>query len=135
VAHNQITYSNVNTCTRKDKKMAYTFQSRATADLIMLKATAEHILKILDKPLGEPGVITVEQIPHALDVLNQAVAEDEARRKTVQEEMSDQQEDHSAEAAAASAQLGAVSLRQRVVPLADMLRRSAEEGKPVTWKI
>jgi len=115
--------------------MAYTFQSRATADLIMLRATAEHILKILDKPLGEPGIVTVEQIPQALVTLNQAVAEDEARRKAVQDEFSDPEEDHSAESAAASAQLGAVSLRQRTVPFMDMLRRSAAENKPVTWKI
>ena len=64
--------------------MAYTFQSRATADLIMLKATAEQLLKLLDKQVGEPGIVTVEQIPHALDVLERAVAEDDAKRKAIE---------------------------------------------------
>lgn len=115
--------------------MAYTFHSRATADLTMLKATAEQILKLLEKTPGEPGIVTLEQIPHALEVLQQAVADDEARRKVVQEELNNLDQDESAHAAALSAELGAVSLRQRVVPLADMLRRSAAEGKPVTWSL
>lgn len=115
--------------------MAYTFQSRATADLIMLKASAEQILKLLDRPFGAPGTVTVEQIPHALQVLERAVADDEARRKALHEAINDADEATSVQAAAVSAELGAVSLRQRVVPFADMLRRSAAEGKPVTWRV
>lgn len=115
--------------------MAYTFQSRATADLIMLKASAEQILKLLDRPLGEPGTVTVEQIPQALEVLERAVAADDARRQALHEAINDADEITSVQAAAASAELGAVSLRQRVVPFADMLRRSAAEGKAVTWKV
>ena len=117
--------------------MAYTFQSRATADLIMLKAPAEHILKLLDKPLGVAGIITVEQIPQTIVTLEQAVAEDEQRRKALQAQVQTQSPtaQDSADAAAASAELGAVSLLQRVVPLIDMLRRSAQEGKPVTWSV
>ncbi|HEY4664341.1 MAG TPA: DUF1840 domain-containing protein [Comamonas sp.] len=115
--------------------MAYTFQSRATADLIMLKASAEQILKILDKPVGESGIFTVEQIPQVIATLEQAVAEDEQRRKALHEEAQSMIAQESAAAAAASAELGAVSLNQRAVPLIDMLRRSAAEGKPVTWKV
>lgn len=118
--------------------MAYTFQSRATADLIMLKANAEQILKLLDKPLLEAGILTVEQIPTALAVLDKAVEEDEARRKAIKEDMDgigDVTPEQEAAAAAESAKLGPVSLRQRVVPFADMLRRSAAEGKPVTWTV
>lgn len=115
--------------------MAYTFQSRATADLIMLKSTAEQILKLLDKSLGEPGIITVEQIPQVLQLLEQAVAEDDARRKALQEKIKDANPEVSEEVAVASAELGAVSLHQRVVPFADMLRRSAAEDKPVTWAV
>ena len=111
--------------------MAYTFQSRATADLIMLKATAEQILKILDKPVGEAGILTVEQIPPAIAQLEQAVAQDEQRRKAMNEGMNaEEQED-----AAAYQDLGPVRLEQRVVPFVDMLRRSAQEDKPVTWSV
>lgn len=115
--------------------MAYTFQSRATADLIMLAAPAEQILQLLDKSLGEPGIITVEQIPAAIAALEQAVAEDEQRRQAIQQELESISDEQSAQAAAASAELGAVSLHQRVVPFVEMLRRSAQEGKPVTWSV
>lgn len=115
--------------------MAYTFQSRATADLIMLKAPAEHILQLLDKPLGVAGIITLEQIPQAIATLEQAVAEDEQRRKELQTQTQSPTAKDSSDAAAASADLGAVSLHQRVVPLLDMLRRSAQEDKPVTWSV
>lgn len=115
--------------------MAYTFQSRATADLIMLKAPAEQLLKLLDKSVGESGIFTVEQIPQVIATLEKAVAEDEQRRKALQEEQQSITAQESAAAAAASAEMGAVSMHQRVVPLLDMLRRSAEANKPVTWSV
>ncbi len=62
----------------------YTFQSRAAADLLMLEATAKHILQLLDKTPGEPGIITVAQIPAALETLAKAVEADEARRKALE---------------------------------------------------
>ena len=115
--------------------MAYTFQSRATADLIMLASTGKHILELLGKTPGEPGIVTVEQIPEALRTLEQAVQEDDARRKQLQTLQQSAEGSERAQAAALSAELGAISLRQRVAPLADMLRRSAAEGKDVTWTV
>ena len=115
--------------------MAYTFQSRATADLIMLAATAKKILELLEKTPGAPGIITVEQIPQALATLEQAVAADDARRRELEQEVQSAGHEESAHAAAASAELGSVTLRQRVAPFADMLRQSAQDGKPVTWTL
>ena len=109
--------------------MAYTFQSRATADLMMLKTSAEQVLQLLDRPFGVPGILTVAQIPAALQALEQAAAEDEARRKSTQEALLEEQE---SDQQAGNSE--AVSLRQRIVPLADMLRRSQEQNQPVTWK-
>ena len=89
--------------------MAYTFQSRATADLIMLKAAAEQILKLLDKPLHEAGILTVEQIPAALATLEKAVLEDDARRQAIKEEMDgvgESSKEQESAAAADSAKLG-----------------------------
>lgn len=50
----------------------------------MLAATGKHILELLGKTPGEPGIVTVEQIPEALRTLEQAVQEDDARRKQLQ---------------------------------------------------
>ena len=111
----------------------YTFQSRAAADLLMLEATAKHILQLLDKTPGEPGLITVAQIPAALETLAKAVEADEARRKALELAAQSPDADTSAKAGAESAELGAISLRQRVAPLADMLRASLAENKDLTW--
>ena len=118
--------------------MAYTFQSRATADLIMLKVTAEQILKLLDKPLHEAGILTVDQIPQAIATLNKAVQEDEVRRQAVKDAMEGKRQDDAAmqeQIAQDSEQLGPISLHQRVIPLIDMLQRSLDENKPVTWTL
>lgn len=117
--------------------MSYTFQSRATADLIMLRAPAEQILKLLDRPLNAPGVLTVEQIPHALEVLEQAAQADDARRKAIQAEMEHASADVKEQEAAAkeAGNLGPVSFRHRLVPFVAMLRSSAEDNKAVTWGV
>ena len=111
----------------------YTFKSRAAADILMLEDTAKHILQLLDKTPGEPGILTVEQIPGALEVLEKAVQEDDARRKALEEAMRSADAERVAKAGQESAELGAVSLRQRVAPLAEMLRTSLAEKTDVTW--
>lgn len=112
----------------------YTFQSRAAADLLMLEATAKHILQLLDKTPGEPGIITVAQIPAALETLAKAVEADEARRKALELAAQSPDAGTSAKAGAESAELGAISLRQRGWLLwPDMLRASLAENKDLTW--
>lgn len=106
--------------------MPYKFKSRATADLIMLDANGRKLLGIIGKSPDEVhGIITVEQIPAAIAALEAAAAEEAARRK--------QQEDDAQDEDAAPASQDSVALSQRIVPFVDMLRRSAADGKEVTW--
>ncbi len=107
--------------------MPYKFKSRATADLIMLDATARRLLEIVGKDTEGPGIITAEQIPGALAALEQAVRAEEARHAEAQQDEDEQ--DHGD----APAQGEGVSLRQRTAPFVDMLKRSAAEGRDVTW--
>ncbi|MEG0223577.1 MAG: DUF1840 domain-containing protein [Comamonas sp.] len=114
--------------------MPYKFKSRATADLIMLDASARKLLAIVGKDADGPGIITAMQIPGALAALEQAVVEEEARRAAAGETQDDADgtqgdEDDAAPAGAADG----VSLRQRTAPFIDMLKRSAAEGRDVTW--
>lgn len=110
--------------------MPYKFKSRATADLIMLDANARTLLEIMGKsPDDAQGIITVAQIPAAIAAL-EAAAEEAARRNgqsNAQTEGDEQDED------ADPVSHDSVALAQRIVPLVDMLRRSAAEGKDVTW--
>lgn len=107
--------------------MAYKFKSRATADLIMLDANARKLLEIMGKsPDDAQGIITVAQIPAAIAALEAAAAQEHVPQKA-------QPEDESQDEDVESASHEHVGLAQRVVPLIDMLRRSAAEGKDVTW--
>ena len=113
--------------------MPYKFKSRATADLIMLDASARKLLAIVGKDADGPGIITAMQIPGALAALEQAVVEEEARRaasgETQDAEDGAQDDENDAPAGAADG----VSLRQRTAPFIDMLKRSGAEGRDVTW--
>lgn len=113
--------------------MPYQFKSRATADLIMLDATAQRLLALIGKETGRPGIITLEQIPAAIAALEQAVQSDEAQRAAAGKGQEDADASEDGEDDAKVSPRDAVSLRQRVAPFIDMLKRSAAEGRDVTW--
>lgn len=110
--------------------MLYKFKSRSTADIIMLQAHGRQILQAIGKsPDDAHGIVTPEQIPGAIQALEAAIAADEARHAEGGEAQggNGQEQDERGEATEA------VRLRQRAAPFIDMLRRSAAEGKEVTW--
>jgi hypothetical protein len=111
--------------------MLYKFKSRSTADIIMLQAHGRQILQAIGKsPDDAHGIVTPEQIPGAIQALEAAIAADEARRAEGNEGQGAngaQDQDDRGDAGEA------VRLRQRAAPFIDMLRRSAAEGKEVTW--
>ena len=108
--------------------MLYKFKSRATADVIMLEPNGRQLVQIMGKTPGQGGIVTVEQIPGAIAAIEAAIVAEERARAQAREEATQDGEDGSGESAAE-----AVSLRQRAAPLLDMLRRSAAEGREVTW--
>lgn len=111
--------------------MLYKFKSRSTADIIMLQPHGRQILQAIGKsPDDAHGIVTPEQIPGAIQALEAAIAADEARRAEGNEGQGAngaQDQDERGDAGEA------VRLRQRAAPFIDMLRRSAAEGKEVTW--
>jgi hypothetical protein len=107
--------------------MLYKFKSKAAGDLILLEPNGRRVLEIIGKTPGAQGIILPEQMPDAIAALARAVAQEEADQQAA------------AEAARAAGlpppPLEAVSLRQRAVPFADMLRRCAAAGKEVVWGV
>ena len=108
--------------------MLYKFKSRAAADLIMLEPQGRQVVALMGKTPGASGIVTVAQIPAAIAALEAAVVEEEARLKAQAAEDGDDED-------AAEAGKDAVRLRQRVVPLIDMLQRSAAAGVDVVWGV
>lgn len=110
--------------------MLYKFKSRATADLIMLEPQGKRLLEIIGKEPGGRGIVTAAQIPAAIAALETAVAEEERR---LAEAGQTADADEAPAAGPDGKERDAVTLRQRVTPLIDMLRRSAAEGHDVVW--
>ena len=111
--------------------MLYKFKSRSTADVIMLEPNARQLLQIVGKdPDEHHGIVAVAQIPAAIAALEAAIAAEESGNKA--NAQPDAEDDSDDEEEGGNAQ-GSVGLRQRAVPLLDMLTRSAAENNDVVW--
>lgn len=107
--------------------MLYKFKSKAAGDLIMLEPNGRRVLEIIGKDPGPQGIVLPDEMPGAIQKLEQAIAREEAEQKAVIDE------------AKAKGQVpprfDAVSLRQRAVPFIDMLRRCSGAGKEIVWGV
>ncbi|MBV5285383.1 MAG: DUF1840 domain-containing protein [Methyloversatilis discipulorum] len=106
--------------------MIVTFKSSATADTLMFGDNAKQLLSLMGKSFDAKGIITLEQLPAAIDALKQAIAASrEAERAQPQD---DDAEDRP------PAMLMPVSLAQRAAPLVEQLERSLKARQPVIWE-
>lgn len=110
--------------------MITVFRSKASGDVIMFGDVAQRLLEIMGKKAGAQGIITVEQIPAAIALLEAAVAADKEERRDVAPE--DYPE---FETAADGRRRPWVSLAQRATPLLELLQWSAKKKVPVTWGV
>ena len=127
--------------------MLYKFKSKATGDLIMLEPQGRQILKIIGKEPGAKGIIEPHQMMAAIEALQQAVVQEEEARQAAEREAqaAAEQAAHNAVAGVAveptksgaqtGSDKGAISLKQRVVPFIDMLRRAHAEDKDIVWGV
>jgi hypothetical protein len=113
--------------------MLYKFKSKATGDLIMLEPQGKQILKLIGKEPGAKGIILPNEMLAAIDALHQAVAEEELAHQAA--EAAAKAGDGQANDAAPTGGPRAISLKQRVVPFVDMLRRAHAEDKEVVWGV
>ena len=117
--------------------MLYKFKSRSTADLILLEPQGRRLLQAIGKEPGPTGIITVAQIPAAIEALESAVAAEERQIAEQQEAAAaarkEQNKEEGDERDSDAQRSDFVSLRQRAAPFIDMLRRSAEGGHDVVW--
>ena len=113
--------------------MLYKFKSNATGDLIMLGPQGAHLLKLLGRGPAAKGIFEPEAMPQAWALLEQAVKDEEAARLDAkQDNPSESDAEEEPQDASATA---AVSLRQRVWPFIDMLKRAHAEQQPVVWGV
>ncbi|ARU06427.1 hypothetical protein CCO03_18755 [Comamonas serinivorans] len=114
--------------------MLYKFKSPAGADVIMNQGPAEHILDVIGKGAGAPGIITVEQIPAAISALRAEVARQEQERAAGKAGHHHAGiDDVAVQVAEEQGKAETVLFSQRVTPLIHLLELSLAEGKGVIW--
>jgi cyclopropane-fatty-acyl-phospholipid synthase len=117
--------------------MLYKFKSKVTGDLIMLEPQGKHILKLIGKEPGAKGIILPGEMMAAIDALHAAVEREELAIKAAKDAAQEAAQNDGAEEIATPVVDGArtISLKQRVVPFIDMLRRAHAEEKEVVWGV
>jgi Domain of unknown function (DUF1840) len=100
--------------------MIYKFKSKATGDVIMLGPNGDQMLRIIGREPGVKGIIEVEHMAAAIDALQAAVRAEEVQAEADEDE---------------AAPRASVSLRQRLWPVVDMLKRARDAGQPVVWGV
>lgn len=105
--------------------MIYKFKSKATGDLIMMGPNGDQVMRLVGREPQPKGIFEPKDMPALIAALEAAVAEEAAAAAR-------DAEDAAGHDAAAPRP---VSLRQRVWPLVEMLRRAHAAGEPVVWGV
>jgi len=108
--------------------MLYKFKSKAAGDVIMLGPNGDQLLRIVGREPAPRGIFEVAAMPGLIAALTAAVAADEAARGRAAGDAADAQDD--------GGQAGdRVSLRSRVWPLVEMLRRCEAAREVIVWGV
>jgi Domain of unknown function (DUF1840) len=105
--------------------MLYKFKSQAGGDVIMLGPNGDQLLQLIGKDITPSGIVEVVQMPAAIAALEAAVAQDEAAR--AQRGAADEAEDPTG--------AKGISLRQRVWPMVELMRRALAADKVIVWGV
>lgn len=102
--------------------MLYKFKSKAAGDLIMLEPNGRKVLETIGKDAGPKGIILPSEMPAAIAALTTVMAGKEGGQAA------DEDEDDVSRAQS-------VSLRQRILPFLDMLKRSVAADAEIVWGV
>ncbi|AMP38779.1 DUF1840 domain-containing protein [Ralstonia syzygii subsp. celebesensis] len=104
-----------------------TFTSHASQKFSMQKDLAMVLLGVIGKTLGERGVITPEEMPHAIERLKRAIKDDSHHAHIQVAELSGQPDEEGEDEPP--------HLGQRAYPLLHMLEESLQESANVMWGV
>ena len=99
--------------------MMYKFKSRATGELIMTQPVGDRVLSLIGKDPSPQGIIEVDQMPAAMSALEAAVSAESPKPAGDGDD--------------ATPRGDAVSLRQRVWPMVEMMKRAHAGKQPIVW--
>jgi hypothetical protein len=107
--------------------MLYVFKSKAAADVVMLAASGDALLRLMGREPAPRGIFQAADLPALMQALEAGIADDEARFQ--------QAVDEARAAGEPEPRREGVSLRQRAWPLHDLMERSARADVDVVWGV
>jgi hypothetical protein len=113
------------------RDVIYKFKSKACGDLILLGPQGDQLMRLLGREPAARGIVEVGAMPAAIAALEAAIADAAAGRApagTAAKTEAVDDRDTTDEATA-------VSLRQRLWPMIEMLRQAQAAGHPVVWGV
>lgn len=106
--------------------MLFRFQSRSSAELVLLEATAHAVFQALDKPVQPQGVWLAADLPAIQRALEAGIAEQEAQWDALAAQ---------AQAEGRTFRRPSLGLRQRWWPLLQMVQRATAHRHDITWGV
>lgn len=113
--------------------MLITFKSKAYPEVMMYKEHAKRILDLLHKDL-ERGVITAEEAPKAVEILEQEIAESRMHAAT-DEVQKDVRAHHGEHEDSQHEGVEPVSFATRSYPLLEMMRAARDQHCEILWGV
>lgn len=100
-----------------------TFQSRASADVVMLRDLGQYLLGLVGRRLDARGVITHDQLPVAIRRLEAAIVEEERNEQLHESALCLRDRGHAPDN----------GLSQRAWPFLNMMREADKQHADILW--
>jgi hypothetical protein len=94
--------------------MLYKFKSKAAGDVIMLQPHGDQLMRLIGREPARKGIIEPADMPAAIAALQDAASQSNAGGEDDAER---------------------VSLKQRVWPMVEMMKRAQAAGEPIVWGV
>lgn len=102
--------------------MIYKFKSKAAGDTLMMGPQGDQFLRLLGREPAGKGIIEPADMPAAIEALQRAVDHDDAQRQAEPDD-------------AKAGGRDPVSLRRRVWPMVEMMKRALAAAEPIVWGV
>lgn len=112
--------------------MLIIFKSKAFAEVVMVEKNGKEMLAILGKhPDDSRGVVSVEQLPDAINTLKALIESRQAIRQAAAKTAGEP----GGQGGEAIKEVDEVDISLRAMPLLELLEHSLVEKLPVTWGV
>jgi len=117
--------------------MLFKFKSKTCADLIMLEEGGKLVLALIGKESGPTGIIEVTEMAVAVEKLENILRDHELGEHAapIEQSKNNKGEKSSNGGSDKNEALDPITIKQRIIPFLEMLKRSKSNGQPIVWGV